>query len=1139
MPINRERIREHLRSFEFKRLLNASNWGQVNAKPAPIANLPWLQQPIAEMNGVRVYEIFPAEGQAPLPDAKQRAVIHNHIEHQQARENLLIFCDAREPQQRTQSLWYWVKRDGGKKLAREHQYFKGQPGDLFLTKLDGLFIDMDELRDDGTIPLVEAIGKLSAAMDVERVTKKFYSEFSALRIEFIDLIEGIEREADRFWYASVLLNRLMFVYFMQKRGFIQRNLHYLDDKLQASKGRGANLYYAEFLNALFFEGFAKPEAQRSPEAKALLGPIRYLNGGLFIRHKLEIEYPNIRIPDRAFENVLNLFGSYSWHLDDTPGADDNEINPDVLGYIFEKYINQKAFGAYYTRPEITQYLCERTIHAVILDRIHEHSTRRFDDISEVLLKLDAELCRLLLFTVLPKISILDPACGSGAFLVAAMKTLLDLYAAVYGKIRFLNDLNLSAHLKEIDDRHPSLNYYVRKRVITDNLFGVDIMEEAAEIAKLRLFLVLVSSAQTVNQLEPLPNIDFNIMTGNSLIGLLTVDEQRFDDKSQMPDMFQQSKAQAYRSVLAEKNRLIDSYRHASNLTDDLQALRDRIDRHKADAYAALDPILLDDFRALGIRYEQAQADGKAKKRPLELADVLALNPFHWGYEFDDILAQRGGFDVIITNPPWEIFKPQAKEFFAQYSDLVTKNKMTIKEFEQQQEQMLQEPEIQAAWLEYLSSYPYVSAYYRSAPQYANQISIVSGKKAGSDINLYKLFTEQCINLLRPGGQCGIVIPSGIYTDLGTKQLRELLFSRTTITGLFGFENRKEIFEGVDSRFKFVVLTLARAGSTQAFPAAFMRHEVRELEDFPKADSLLMRVETIRRMSPDSLSIPEYKNAMDVQIAEKMSVHPLLGEDLPNTWNLKLGTEFHMTNDSDLFRTQPGPGRLPLYEGKMIHQFTHRWEGAAARYWIDEQEGRKRIIGARGKDVGQKLDYQTYRLGFRDIARNTDTRTMISTITPKSFHGNKLPCVVTLGENGERRIDEATQVFLCAIWNSFPLDYLIRQRVTSTLNFFYVYQLPVPRLSAGERYFDAIVERAAKLICTTPEFDDLARAVGLGGHQTGVTDEAGRARLRADLDGMIAHLYGLTEDEFAYILSTFPLVSEAVKAAALDAYRALA
>jgi hypothetical protein len=224
---------------------------------------------------------------------------------------------------------------------------------------------------------------------------------------------------------------------------------------------------------------------------------------------------------------------------------------------------------------------------------------------------------------------------------------------------------------------------------------------------------------------------------------------------------------------------------------------------------------------------------------------------------------------------------------------------------------------------------------------------------------------------------------------------------------------------------------------------------------------------------------------------------------------------------------------------MIHQFTHRWEGAAARYWIDEQEGRKRIIGARGKDVGQKLDYQTYRLGFRDIARNTDTRTMISTITPKSFHGNKLPCVVTLGENGERRIDEATQVFLCAIWNSFPLDYLIRQRVTSTLNFFYVYQLPVPRLSAGERYFDAIVERAAKLICTTPEFDDLARAVGLGGHQTGVTDEAGRARLRADLDGMIAHLYGLTEDEFAYILSTFPLVSEAVKAAALDAYRALA
>ena len=222
--------------------------------------------------------------------------------------------------------------------------------------------------------------------------------------------------------------------------------------------------------------------------------------------------------------MLRLFGGYSWHLDDTPGARDNEINPDVLGYIFEKYINQKAFGAYYTRTEITEYLCERGIHSVILQKVNQNSIRQFSDLSDVLMRLDADLCRRLLFTVLPKLSILDPACGSGAFLVAAMKNLLNIYGVVYGVIDVLNDDFLLKHKAEITSKHPSLNYYIRKQIIVNNLYGVDIMDEATEIAKLRLFLALVSSAQSLDHLEPLPNIDFNIMAGNSLIGLLSVDE---------------------------------------------------------------------------------------------------------------------------------------------------------------------------------------------------------------------------------------------------------------------------------------------------------------------------------------------------------------------------------------------------------------------------------------------------------------------------------------------------------------------------------------------------------------------------------------------------------------------------------------
>ena len=194
--------------------------------------------------------------------------------------------------------------------------------------------------------------------------------------------------------------------------------------------------------------------------------------------------------------------------------------------------------------------------------------------------------------------------------------------------------------------------------------------------------------------------------------------------------------------------------------------------------------------------------------------------------------------------------------------------MTIKEFEKEQAKLLKDPDIRAAWLKYLSGYPHVSAFFRSAAQYKNQISIVDGKKAGSDINLYKLFTEQCFNLLRSGGYCGIVIPSGIYTDLGTKQLREMLFGQTTVTGLFCIENRRFVFEGVDCRFKFVVMSFRKSGSIESFPAAFMRHDVAELERFPHEGAIEISVPLVRRLAPESLSVMEFKDPTDVRLPRR-------------------------------------------------------------------------------------------------------------------------------------------------------------------------------------------------------------------------------------------------------------------------------
>ncbi|MFM6609333.1 MAG: ATP-binding protein, partial [Dolichospermum sp.] len=221
----------------------------------------------------------------------------------------------------------------------------------------------------------------------------------------------------------------------------------------------------------------------------------------------------------------------------------------------------------------------------------------------------------------------------------------------------------------------------------------------------------------------------------------------------------------------------------------------------------------------------------------------------------------------------------------------------------------------------------------------------------------------------------------------------------------------------------------------------------------------------------------------------------------------------MTNDSHLFKTEPGKGRLPLYEGKMIHQFNHKF--AEPRYWVEEEEGRKAVLGKNGVDKGQILDYQFYRLGFRSIGRNTDIRTLIIGNIPKNvFCGNS---ILVLSET--EKIHNFEVIYLQGILNSFVVDFALRQTVSANINMFYIYQLPVPRLTEKDPYFQEIVERAAKLICTTAEYDELAKEVGLTSHENGVTDERERGKIRAELDGIIAHLYGLTETEFSHILNT--------------------
>ena len=491
--------------------------------------------------------------------------------------------------------------------------------------------------------------------------------------------------------------------------------------------------------------------------------------------------------------------------------------------------------------------------------------------------------------------------------------------------------------------------------------------------------------------------------------------------------------------------------------------------------------------------------------------------------------------------------------------------MTIKEFEKEQSKLLQNAEVRAAWLAYESRFPHLSQWFRAAPEFKYQSAVVGGKKTGSDINLYKLFVERSFHLLRAGGHCGIVIPSGIYTDLGAKGLRDLLFGHTQIEGLFCFENRKTIFEGVDSRFKFVVLTFEKAAAarlqaagernasappddllaaqaaeaqgkatgTTRFPAAFMRHDVEELARFPDEGALWLEVELIKRLSPDSHSVMEFKSALDVQWMSKAAQWPTLESPKSRFNKIAFTRETDPTSKPELFSDKAGNGLLPLIDGRNVHQFTHTFS-TEHRFWATEKNYRQ-YLGV-SPMASELLDYRAYRLGFRKIARNTDERTMIATVIPPSFVTESFQTLKVVDENGCLLVPYLDQLYLSAVFNSFVFDALIRLKVTANMNFYFVYGTQVPDIAVSDARFTTISSRAARLICTTPEFEDLAKSVGLKGHQGGATDPSERAKLRAELDGLVAHLYRLSEEEFTHILGTFPLVAEPVKVAALNAWR---
>jgi len=533
--------------------------------------------------------------------------------------------------------------------------------------------------------------------------------------------------------------------------------------------------------------------------------------------------------------------------------------------------------------------------------------------------------------------------------------------------------------------------------------------------------------------------------------------------------------------------------------------------------------------------------------------------FHWPLEFPDLFGPEavGGFNATVGNPPWDIVKPNSQEFFSNYDPKFRSykkqeaNKVSAK-------LMADNPAVARRWQEYGSGFTEQSAYFKEPAAY--------GALGKGDINTFKLFIEHFFALLTTDGRMGIVVPSGIYTDQGCQPLREMFFERSAVDFLYCFENRwPAVFNAVDGRFKFVLFGARKGGKTDRFKCAFMEHDPERLPVID-AGALQMSVAQVRKFSPDTLSVMEFKSQRDIDVTAKIyGDWPLLGEKIEGTWNVRFRRELDMTNDSHLFKTTPTDN--PLYEGKMIWLFDSSFE--APRYWLDKDE----VEAALGENAWEG---KHYRVGFRDVAASTNERTLIVSIIPPNWIGNTLPIVVPKNATTELDgPDDKEAVWLTACLASFVCDYVIRQKVTNHLNFFYMEAIPAPRTksNAVREHFKPALAISMRLLSTnssfsllwkqlfrqqwqSPDFwyspsapiddygpaheqeirkrlrDEAPTLTTEWGPHCGVHDRlpdrrdtGDRAQLRAEIDAYVAHLYGLSRDDFAYILDTFPVLKK--------------
>lgn len=455
----------------------------------------------------------------------------------------------------------------------------------------------------------------------------FFQGYERWHQRMVEQVTGIEALQERHDYVFKLFSRLLFAYFLQEKQLLDHNPRYLQQKLDYCARAG--LPFHTFLNWLFTVGFGTPARLREPTLSPLLGSIPYLR--LFPEAVLPIS-PTITLPDQIFEDILACLEQHAWCLDERGDAGRAEVTPALLGHLVERFltmtapIQRKETGSYYTPEDVCQYITAQTCEPVVLQRCAQLCGHAATTLDQFLDTMNAMEAGLLLFVVLPTLSVLDPSSGAGNFLLVALEQLSESYLTILERIEQCAHLRHPAlfnWVRAVEKSGQSRSYVIKRRVMTRNLFGVDIQQPPLDIAKLRLALALLFEVRTGDEIIPLPCLDFSLRRGNALIGVDRIGErERIILDRDYP---------YYDTLVAEYAALVSCYHLAYDDPRAASAISQQIQTCRAKAYTCLNAVLVEQINA-GPHHKHNDAS------PFQLSHLEAEEPFHWAFDFAETMA---------------------------------------------------------------------------------------------------------------------------------------------------------------------------------------------------------------------------------------------------------------------------------------------------------------------------------------------------------------------------------------------------------------------------------------------------------------------------------------------------------------------